>query len=202
MAYGAGATLIAEETGMDVEEVKDMIQKEEAEYPGIVRFNDMVEREVNETAEPFRDGARGWRVFRRGTWQAPTGTMYSWRSYDAPSFLRDKGITDTFKPTELKNYPVQGTGGEIVQMILGLLWRQFVRTDNYGGQAFLVNTVHDCIWVDMHKDVKAKVAKHVKVIMESVPQVLKKYFGMECPVPFPVDVEAGPNMLDLHHVEL
>lgn len=199
-AYGAGAGLIAEETGMDIDEVKDMIEKEDQEYPGIVRFNDRVEREVNETAEPFRDGARGWRTFRRGTWQAPTGTMYSWRSYDAPSYLRQKGITDTFKPTELKNYPVQGTGGEIVQMILGLLWRWFVKTDNFGGKAFLVNTVHDCIWVDCHKDVKEQVARGIKLIMESVPQALKNFFGMECPVPFPVEVEAGPNMLDLHHV--
>lgn len=199
-AYGAGAGLIAEETGMDLEEVKDMIEKEDAEYPGIVRFNDAVEREVNETAEPFKDGARGWRVFRKGTWQAPTGTMYSWRSYDAPKFLRERGITDTFKPTELKNYPVQGTGGEIVQMILGLLWRWFIKNDNFGGKAFLVNTVHDCIWVDCHKDVKDQVCRGIKVIMESVPQALKKFFGMECPVPFPVEVEAGPNMLELHHV--
>lgn len=199
-AYGAGAALIAAETGMDIEEVKALIEAEEKEYPGVVKFNNAVEKEVNATAEPFRDGARGWRVFRRGTWQAPTGTIYSWRSYDAPAFLRSKGITDTFKPTELKNYPVQGTGGEIVQIILGLLWRWFVKTDNFDGKALLVNTVHDCVWADSHKDVRDRVCHGIKVIMESVPKVLKHYFGMECPVPFPVEVEAGPNMLDLHHV--
>lgn len=198
-AYGAGATLIAAETGMDIEEVKDMIAKEDAAYPGVVKFNQAVENECTSTAEPFRDPERGFRVFRRGTWQAPTGTVYTWRSYDAPAFLRQKGITDTFKPTELKNYPVQGTGGEIVQIILGLLWRWFVSTDNFNGLAFLVNTVHDCVWADTHKSVRPRVANGIKVIMESVPAVLKRYFNIDCPVPFPVEVECGPNMLELKH---
>jgi DNA polymerase I-like protein with 3'-5' exonuclease and polymerase domains len=99
----------------------------------------------------------------------------------------------------MKNYPVQGTGGEIVQIILGLLWRWFVKNDNFEGMAFLVNTVHDCVWVDAHKSVRQRVAKGMKIIMESVPQVLKRYFNIECPVPFPVEVECGPNMLDLKH---
>ena len=119
-AYGGGAALIAEETGMDLEEVKQLIQKEDEEYKDIVRFNNSVSNAVESDAEPFRDAQRGFRVFRKGTWQSPTGTMYRWRSYDAPAFLKTRGITDTFKPTELKNYPVQGTGGEIVQIVLGL----------------------------------------------------------------------------------
>lgn len=200
-AYGAGPGLIAEETGMDIEEVKDMIVKEDAEYPGVVKFNADVEAAVLATAEPFRAGAdEGYRVFRKGFWQAPTGTMYGWRSYDAPSYLRRQGIADTFKPTELKNYPVQGTGGEIVQMIVGRLWRYFMKKNNWDGKAFLVNTVHDCVWVDAHKDVRDEVARAMKAIMESVPQLLEREFNIKCPVPFPVDVEAGPNMLEMHHV--
>ena len=200
-AYGAGAAAIAESTGMPIDDIKKMIELEDAMYPNIGKFNARVEAEVNRTAEPFRDGKRGWRVFRKGTWQAPTGTIYGWRSYDAPKWMREKGITDTFKPTELKNYPVQGTGGEIVQMILGILWRWFVKTDNFNNRAFLVNTVHDCVWVDCHKDVVPEVARGMKVIMESVPIQLKRHFGIDCPVPFPVDVEQGNNMLEMHHVE-
>ena len=200
-AYGAGATLIAEETGMDVDEVKQMIAAEDKEYPGVVEFNNVVEAECNATADPFRDAERGWRVFRRGTWQAPTGTIYSWRTWDAPSYLRQRGITDTFSPTELKNYPVQGTGGEIVQMVLGYLWRWFVLNDNFENRALLTNTVHDCVWVDMHPDVVDTVIPGMKQIMEAVPTMLKKHFGIDCPVPFPVDAETGKNMLDLHHYE-
>lgn len=198
-AYGAGAKSISENNGIPLEDVEAMIRAEEKEYPGVVKFNAVVEAEVNATSVPFRDGDRGWRVFRRGTWQSPTGTLYSWRSWDAPSFLKQRGITDTFSPPELKNYPVQGTGGEIVQLVLGILWRWFVKNDNFGGLAFLVNTVHDCVWADMHPSVVATVIPGMRKIMQAVPQLLKHMFDVDCPVPFPVDAEVGPNMLSLTH---
>jgi DNA polymerase-1 len=198
-AYGAGAKSISENNGIPLADVEAMIEAEEAEYPDVVAFNDKVAEEVAATAVPFRDGDRGWKVYRRGTWQGPTGTMYSWRSHDAPAFMRKKGITDTFSPPEIKNYPTQGTGGEIVQMVLGVLWRWFVKNDNFGGMAFLVNTVHDCVWADMHPDIVDVVVPGMRKIMQAVPQLLKLKFNINCPVPFPVDAETGPNMLDLKH---
>lgn len=198
-AYGAGASTIALTVGMSVELVKDMIKKEDAMYPGVVKFNADVEKEINATAEPFRDPERGYRTFRRGTWQSPTGTIYTWRSWDAPKFMKDKGITDTFSPPEIKNYPTQGTGGEFVQMVLGVLWRWFMSKNNFGGKAMLVNTVHDCVWVDMHPDVVDEVIVGMKRIMESIPQMLKHFFDIDCPVPFPVDAEVGANMQTMHH---
>lgn len=198
-AYGAGASAISASTGIPQAEVEEMIRIEESEYPGVKRFNDAVLREVSATAEPFRDGARGWRQFRRGYYQSPTGCLYSWRTYDAPEWIRKKGILDNFKPTEIKNYPIQGTGGELVQLTLGLLFRWFARKSNFNSKAFLVNTVHDCVWVDVHKSVLHEVAGGVQRIMESIPQQLKRYYGLDCPVPFPVEVETGPNMLDLKH---
>lgn len=193
-AYGAGATKIAESTGMDVEEVKALIAAEEAMYPGVTEYNNMVAAAVEASAIPFRDPVRGNKVYRRGWFQIPTGTMFTWRSYDAPSFLQKKGIPDTFKPTELKNYPVQGICGEIVQIILGKLYRHFRANDNYGGKALLCNQVHDSVWFDVDVSVQEVVARDVKRIMESVPEVLNELYGMEVPVPFPAEVEVGRNL--------
>ena len=201
-AYGAGASAIALATGMPKVDIEALIISEEKLYPGIVTFNADVEKEVNASAEGFRDAKMGYRPFRRGTWQSPTGTIYSWRSWDAPKFLKDTGITDSFSPPELKNYPVQGTGGEIVQIALGVLWRWFVSTDNFNGRALLVNTVHDCVWFDMQADVVDIVIPGAVKIMEAIPMYLEMYFGIDCPVPFPVDAEVGDNMLDLHHYEM
>lgn len=201
-SYGAGAALIAASTGMSIEEVEDLIAAEEETYPGIKRFNDRVAKMVADTAEPFRDldiVSGEWKVYRRGTWQAPTGCLYSFRSWNAPDYMRARGVTDTFSPTEMKNYPVQGTGGEIVQGICGRLWRHFVANDNYGGRALLCNTVHDCVWVDAAPEVRDQAAKDLKRIMESVGDWFQQ-FGITITVPFPVEVETGPNMLDLKHV--
>lgn len=201
-AYGAGAAAIAHTTKLDIDDVKELIANEDAMYPGVSKFNDAVMAAIEADAQPFRDPDRGFQVYRRGTWQAPTGTMYSWRSYDAPAFLRKRGVTDTFKPTETKNYPVQGTGGEIVQMVAGVLWRWFVKNDNFGDRAFLVNTVHDCYWADTHRDVTDTVVAGMTKIINAVPQLLKLKFGIDCPVPFPSETEVGSNMYDLTHYQL
>lgn len=99
----------------------------------------------------------------------------------------------------MKNYPVQGTGGEFVQAMCGRLWRHYVSNDNYGGKALLVNTVHDCIWSDAHKSVRDQVAADTKRIMESIPEFYNERHGMHIDVPFPVEVEYGPHMNKLHH---
>jgi len=200
-AYGAGAAKIAYETDMHIDTVKQMIEAEEKEYPGVVKFNADVESSVHKTAMPIRlaNDNGDWNVYRRGHYIGPTGTRYVFRSYDAPSYLLKRGIKDSFMPTELKNYPVQGTGGEFVQAVLGLLWRHFVSTDFYGGKAFLVNTVHDCVWIDCHKDVLDIVAKDIKRIMESIPTFYNNRYSMNIDVPFPVEVEVGDNMHELKH---
>ena len=198
MAYGAGAKKISATTGISLEAVEAMIEAEDALYPGVPQFHKEVERSVNRTARPFFDPILGI-ACRRGYWQSPTGTLYGFRSYSAPKYLQREGIMDSFMPTEIKNYPTQGESGFFVQAVLGKLIRHFIKCGFYGGKAYLVNTVHDCIWVDCHKDVLHVVAENVKRIMQSIPEMFNAIFDMEIDVPFPVEVEVGANMYDLTH---
>lgn len=201
-AYGAGAAKIALTTGMPIEEVEELIENEDLLYPGVVKFNDEVAGQVAVTAEPFGavcETTGQWRMFRKGYWTAPTSTRYAFRTFDAPDYIKKRGKDQTFSPTQLKNYPVQGTGGEFVQAVLGLLFRHFMSTDNYNGKAFLVNTVHDCVWFDVHKDVIHQVAPKAIEIMQSIPEYYNTRYGMNITVPFPVEAEFGPNMMDLEH---
>jgi DNA polymerase I-like protein with 3'-5' exonuclease and polymerase domains len=116
--------------------------------------------------------------------------------------MQKKGIMDSFSPPEQKNYPVQGTGGEFVQCRIGKLWRHFVSRDFYDWQAYLTNTVHDCVWADAKKEVRDEVCADIKNIMEDIPNYYNERYEMNITVPFPVDVETGDNMNDLHHWEL
>lgn len=204
-AYGAGVAKIALFTGMPQTEIQALADAEDAMYPGIGKFNEEVAKEVAAGAEAFKMywPTGGYSVYRRGRWIAPTGAIYSFQSKDAPAWLkkRNKDIKDTFSPTEMKNYPIQGTAGEIVVTILGLLWRRFVETENYGGKAFFVNTVHDCVWIDMHRSVVHEVAADVRRIMECVPDYFNERYGMDIDVPFPVDIEIGDDMYDMSHYD-
>lgn len=201
-AYGAGAATIAAETGMSLEETQELIKAEDDLFPGVVEFNAHVEGAVLKSAQPFQSvGDDGqWRTYRRGYWQSFTGTRYSWRTYDAPAYAQKRGIKDSFNPPEMKNYPTQGTGGEFVQAVaLGKLWRRFIETDYYGGKAYMVNTVHDCVWSDTHSDVTDIVAEDMHRIMESIPEFYNTRHNANITVPFPVEVEVGANMYELSH---
>ena len=197
-AYGAGADAISKKTGMSKEEVEALIESEDRLYPGIPRFNDLVEKEVKSNCKPFKqffDGG-GSKTYRRGYYKSPTGTRYSFRTYNAPDWLRERGIQDSFMPTELKNYPVQGTAGEIVQIVIGKLWRHFVNNGNYRGTTLLCNTVHDCCWIDRSPSSPDCVVNEIKQIMESVPQYLKELYDMDVTVPFPVSMSMGKNLYE------
>lgn len=208
-AYGAGAKTIADETGMSLEDVEALIAEELVMYPEVEEYYAEVQKEIERTSEPIRaqrdNGSYG--VYRRGYYTAPTGTRYTWRSYDAPAFLRKRGITDTFSPPEIRNYPVQGTGGEFVQGVLGLLIRDLIKKDFYGGGMFdpcaiLCNTVHDCVWYDCKTpEISKTVWADVQPIMESIPEFYNERHGMDIIVPFPVDGEVGLNMNQLGHFE-
>lgn len=201
-AYGAGAPKIAYETGIPLADVEAMIIAEDKLFPGVVKFNSAVEVAVHKSAVPFQkaNDAGEWNTYRRGFWYAPTGTIYSFMSRDALDWQRKKGIKDSFMPTELKNYPVQGTGGEFVQGMLGRLWRYLISVDFYDGQALLVNTVHDSVWADCATpEIADKIARDMIRELSAVPEYYNERYGMDIDVPFPVDIKMGPNMYDMKH---
>ena len=200
-AYGAGAASIADSTGMKESEVKNLIKAEEKLYPNLTRFNEQVAQTIRNTKylshHAVIDGHNT--PIYRGKWTSPTGTRYIFEQKESPSFLKEEGKMVTFSPTEIKNYPVQGTAGEIVQTMLGLLFRYFIMNHNFDNKAFLVNTVHDCVWIDLHKSVARSVVNSVCKILEAVPRKFNKDFNLGIDVPFRVESEVGKDMYTMIH---
>jgi len=206
-AYGAGATAIAASTGMSVDEVKKLIDVEERLYPGITAFYDAVTESCESTRwptmirEPLPDNPSVYVQCGRGEYRTPTQARFVFTEAPLLKFLRKRtGREAGFYRPAIQNWPVQGVGGQLVQFVLGKLFRHFISNDNYNGNALLVNTVHDCVWIDCRKEYTKQVVAEVVPIMESVPAILKELFDIDCPVPFPVQAEAGPNMQELQHV--
>ena len=141
-AYGAGKKAIAAATGMPEDEVQTLIDVEEKLYPKVGAYNRWAEATVKKNKVPTEE--KSFRGYTRhfGWHSSPTGKRYGFTEYDAPDFLVRNGTMTSFKPTEIKNYSVQGAAGEMVLAMIGKLWRHFVANGNYGGKALLVNTVH------------------------------------------------------------
>ncbi len=212
-AYGAGAPAIAEDLNVPVEEIELLIEAENVLYPGILAFDAKLEETIIESskspsmtkreAHPFIPNR--FRTYKQGQWQAPTGTLYKWRQWDAPDYLQRKGVAMTFSPTERKNWPMQGTGGEVMQMALGLNFRHFVEKGWWSGadnpDALLTNTVHDCAWVDIRNEESAPtILGDMHEIMINIPLFMNKRYGIDVPVKFKAEAELGKDMYDMHVV--
>jgi DNA polymerase I len=203
-AFGAGATAIALSTGMLLADVEKLIEAENIMYPGIEIFNADVARIVRESAKPtslFERTPEGKPVqIMRGQYVGKTGARWTFRQWVAPDYLRKRGTLASFSPTEMKNYPVQGTAAELVQVVMGRTWRHFLMTDNYGGKALLINQVHDALYMDAHQSVYKQAARDMQTIMESADQIFLDDYNWDVKVKFRADAEAGPNLYNKTHI--
>jgi hypothetical protein len=197
--YGATAQGIAFATGCTVEEAQEFIDAEKALFPEVETYYDevitkYVEEHTSMHREQTENGA--WRVYRKGVWQAPGGTCYEFREHSKVKWVDgQRHEVMEFKPTQIRNYPIQGESGFFVQGIAGQVVRWLLGKDFFNGKCYIINQVHDALYLDCHKDVIHEVCSTVKFIMESLPEFFKQY-GYDLGVPFPAEVEFGPNMLE------
>lgn len=195
--YGATAQGIAFATGCSVEDAQAFIDAEKALFPDVeAYYEDVIFKAVDKSIKIHReqsdDGA--WRVYGKGVWPSPAGTCYEFRQYPKTRWENGQRLECMeFKPTQMRNYPIQGESGFFVQGIAGLVMRWLISRDFFKGKVWIINQVHDALYLDCHKSVLIEVATTLKYIMESLPEHFKK-FGYDLGVPFPAEVEAGPSM--------
>jgi len=202
-AYGAGVDAVVESTGMSKADVEALVEAEEKLYPGISAFDRKLEGIIDRNRIPssrklFIEGI----PFTQGEshWDSPTGTRYVWRENESLPFMKQKGIFTSFSPTERKNYPVQGFGGEVVQTMLGKVFRYFLENDMFDGKVLLINTVHDCVLLDgENEELLTKVALEVQRILEDVPATFNAAFPdtLNIVVPFPCETEIGKDLFTM-----
>ena len=206
-AYGAGAALIAEETGMDIEEVKALINAESERYPEVDLYYAKLTQQIVDNSEPsgkfaaHPDAPHLTCAFRKSFVQTPDGKRYSYMESPAPEFLVKRpanrgGCITSFSPTEIKNYVVQGGGGEWAKAGMWLAVRTWYATKNMKGQSLLVNQVHDALYADSAKEVAVTSAAMLHACMEASSEYMEYLFDWRVPVPVPSETMMGANMMD------
>lgn len=96
--------------------------------------------------------------------------------------------------TVFSNYPVQGTGADLM-MVARISLRR--RMQALGLRSLLVSTVHDSIVVDCVNEEVDTVVKLLYQVFDDLPKNVMKLFGVDLIIPFPCEVKVGPN---LHHM--
>ena len=194
LLYGAGANTLAENAGCDYSVAKKFIATFYTRYPAVKTWHDTMATQAEllgthpKIAGMFGD-AREW------MWQSETGRKYLFKEYKN-TYRTDREFT--FSPTELKNYPVQGLAtGDIVPMMLGILFRKFQGDDNVK----LVNTVHDSIMFDVHKDVLTETLKEVNTTLSLTHEYYLKTFKIPLSLKLTASASVGANWFTTEKVK-
>ena len=201
-AYGAGDAKIAETTGMPIERVAALRAADDARYPEINAYFDARALEIKANRKPWRSGVphpdiRGLLCnLGKSCVRTPDGKLYSYLESPSPEYLAKRGVLSSFSPTEIKNYEVQGEGGEWAKAAMWLSVREFYRLRNFGGLGLLVNQVHDAEYADADDSVAFEVATTLHACMEAASDFMEFWFKWEIPVPVPSDTSWGTSMMD------
>ncbi|AJY44030.1 DNA polymerase A family protein [Burkholderia humptydooensis] len=198
-AYGAGNKTIAESTGMPLEEVEALAQAEDERYHEVPAYFEKKTEEIKASREPagiwLIHPANGADVqLGVGHSRTPGGKLYTYKETLAPDFLVKRGILRNFMPTEIKNYEVQGEGGEIAKAGMWLTVRAFYTYENFKMLALLVNQVHDAEYADAHKKVATKAAALLHACMSEASNFFSWFLQWPIPLHVPTDTVWGPNM--------
>jgi len=188
LIYGATATGIAKTTGMDKQFVQKLIDSFYDRYPRVKTWQTENINKVNQLAKqgPVIGNTKNGYPSKRGILTTETGRRLAFDQTDA---WRTGDVN--VSPTKVKNYPVQaGATGDIVPLMLGKLLRSLLKHDIIG-TCKMINTVHDSIIFDIHKDTLDKAIPIIQSVLESAPQAYKDTFGINFNLPLKVDVTYG-----------
>jgi DNA polymerase I-like protein with 3'-5' exonuclease and polymerase domains len=189
LVYGGGVTTLMAQSGCDRATAQRFIKTFYTRYKGVKDYHEhIVHRAQSESEIFYEDSSAGAkRVF---ILTSPTKRMYTFKQY-----YNDKRKEWGFSPTELKNYPIQGTAtGDIVPLMVGLLQRTLEEV--YPDGVHLVMTVHDSVLLDVKEGLVYDVARLAKELLEDAPAYLKSVFNIDFPCRLSCGVEAGTNWQD------
>jgi DNA polymerase I len=96
--------------------------------------------------------------------------------------------------TTLTNYPVQGTGADVMMLARISFAR---RLKALGVPALMVSTVHDSIVVDAEKKYVHQLAKLFYEVFDDLIANIKRCFGYEWVVPLDCEVKYGMNQKNM-----
>lgn len=201
-AYGAGAKKISDSAGIPLEDVEALIDADNERYPEIEPYYEDLTSKIKANRRPAgivvpHPSVPGIMCnLGRSFYRTPDGKLYSYIESPSPEYLVKRGVFASFSPTEIKNYVVQGSGGEWMKAAMWLAVRAFYAVENFGGRALLVNTVHDAMYADADNSVRDDAAALLHACMEGASDLIEYWFGWTIPVPVPSDTSWGPSMMD------
>lgn len=102
--------------------------------------------------------------------------------------------------TVLSNYPVQGTGADVMMLARISFWNR-LKKKSWGHMVRLVSSVHDSIVVDAPAQYLQEITNLFHQVFDDLQKNIRKNFGYDWQVPLACEVKYGPNMKTMVKIE-
>lgn len=199
LQYGSGAENMARKLGLTKDACQKFIEEYYERYKGVKRWQEMVAQEVCASRRPTDDLTPAGQPRGIGHYESPTGRIYTFFEQDPPEWKKDR--TPSFSPTQMKNYPVQGSAtADIMAVFRARLYRKLL-TSSIRPDVKLINTVHDSIMADCRtKEAALQLKTMNEEIAASLVDVMMETWGLRCPVPFKIETKIGSTWSTLEKI--
>jgi len=123
-----------------------------------------------------------------GFYVSPTGKHYAFNEHC--SLRKDGGYFRYYKPTQMKNYPMQGTAGDVQAITTVAMFQYLLKNED---KVKMLNEIHDSKWFIIKNEYLFDIVPKLCAIMNNTSQLLFDRFGIKVPFEFKCDAETGPN---------
>lgn len=126
-------------------------------------------------------------VRENGYLEIPSGRCYIF----SPTMRRGEWV---WPLTQIKNYPIQGFGAELVMLFRIELYRRLKAS---GLEFCMVQTVHDSVVVDTPKANVPAVAQIMYEAIAKVPELCYNNWSYKFSLPLTIEIQVGNNKKDM-----
>lgn len=144
--------------------------------------------------DKFFDKYRGLAKWHEQIIQEVVSTGYYVNPATGRTYKYQRDQRGNWPVTQIKNYPVQGLGADIMSIARVSFKRRF---DNLKIPGVIVNSIHDSIVVDVPSTEVQHVSELFHAVFRDLPSNFKRIFGVDFNLPLLCEVQYGLNMKEL-----
>lgn len=170
-AYGYTTDSDFLEVGYSQTHWQEVIDQFYTKYHGIYKWHQKLLRQVQEN---------------NGIIDVPSGRFYK--------FDPDYSKREPWPLTQIKNYPVQGFGADLVMLARIEFFKRFKES---GLEGYFIQTIHDSLVADVPSKNVAPVAKMLQEAVAKVPELCYNRWNYKFSLPMTSEVLVGPNKFDM-----
>ncbi len=147
---------------------------------------------------PIRERDKKTYTFEQGEYRhvgfyvSPTGKRYAFLEFG--SRKKDGDVFRYYKPTQMKNYAMQGTAGDIQAITTVEMFQLLLQ---HPDKVKLVNEIHDSKWFLIKNEYLDSILNKLCGIMRNTSQLLKQRFNIDISFNFDVEAKIGVNFAEM-----